>query len=254
MKRLKSINNHIKKIGFAQTLSYLFQRFYLKKGELIRLKVPGLKLPLYLRNRYYDTHIFHQIFIREEVDFYYDSKVKIIMDCGANIGLASLYFLRKFPDAEIISIEPEFLNFNLLKTNTQAYKNIKVLHSAVWFENKNLKIIDNGEGEASYITSETGSLKSIEEVKAFTINEIMLMNNLKFIDLLKMDIEGSEYEIFNNDVSEWLNKSNMIAVEIHEYLKPGVTEIIHSKMKTEYNKFMKGEYSVFIRKTSHNLC
>jgi len=68
-----------------------------------------------LRNKFYDTAIFSQIFIYEELNFDLPSEPKTILDCGANTGLATLYFKFKYPQTKIISVEPEQSNFTLLK-------------------------------------------------------------------------------------------------------------------------------------------
>jgi len=246
MLRLDSIKSHIKKIGIYQTFTYLLQRLILRKGSLIKIKVPGLVNSIFLRNKYYDTHIFHQIFIREEVSFEYNKPPDIIVDCGANIGLSTLFFQRQFPNAVIISIEPELSNYHLLQRNIKKYKNIKILHAAVWYKNCFLKIIDTGGGVASFITSEAEKPdNSIEEINAYNISEIMKMFDLEYIDLIKIDIEGSEYEIFKNDSDIWIEKTKIVAVEIHESLKPGATKLIHSTLQDKFEMSTLGEYSVF---------
>lgn len=249
MHRLNSLKLHIEKIGFFQTFNYVLQRFFFKKGHNIKLKIPGLKNSVFLRNKYYDTHIFNQIFIREEVNFGSNNDPKIIFDCGANIGLSTLYFRRQFPNAVIISIEPEMSNFNMLMKNTRDYNKINCLHAAVWSKNTKVNIIDIGEGVASFITNElenTGNI--IEKITAVTISEIMAKFDVSFIDLIKMDIEGSEYELFDYKPEDWTVRINMLAVELHEGLKPGVTYLIKSKMGDKFINYHVGEYSVFKRK------
>ena len=249
MQKLNSLKLHIAKIGLFQTVSYLLQRLFLKKGNHIKLKVPGLKNELLLRNKYYDTHIFNQIFIREEVNFGSDIDPKIIIDCGANIGLSTLYFRRQFPDSLIISIEPELSNFNMLLKNASNYNKINCIHAAVWKENSNVSIIDNGEGTASFITRELESAGNIiEQTPALTIRAIMSQFNISFVDLIKMDIEGSEYELFDYKPEEWTERINMLAVELHEGLKSGVTSLVNSKMGDKFINYKKGEYSVYKRK------
>jgi len=249
MHRLNSLKVHFEKIGLFQTFFYLLQRIFLRKGHYIKLKIPGLENPVFLRNKYYDTHIFNQIFIRDEVNFGYTNDPKIIVDCGANIGLSTLYFKRQFPNSHIISIEPEFSNFNLMKKNTKNYNKINCLHAAVWNQNTKVNVIDTGEGVASFITKEvenTGNI--IEQTNAFTLTEIISKFNISFIDLVKMDIEGSEYELFDYKPEAWTERINMLALELHENLKPGVTKLIKSKMDGKFINYQVGEYCVFKRK------
>lgn len=249
MRKLNSLQLHFEKIGLFQTFIYLFQRLVLKKGHLIKLKIPGLKDPVFLRNKYYDTHIFNQIFIREEVNFGSNNYPKMIVDCGANIGLSTLYFRRQFPNSFIISIEPELSNFKLLLKNASNYDKIDCLHAAVWNKNGKVNIIDNGGGVASFITKQVGEHDNIVgQIDSFTIKEVMSKFNVPFIDLVKMDIEGSEFELFDHKTEEWTNKIDMLAIELHEGLKPGVTLLVNSRMGDRFINYKVGEYSVFKRK------
>ena len=68
------------------------------------------------------------------------------MDAGANIGLASILFANRFPQAKIFAIEPEHDNFNLLADNVCTYDNIVPLHAALWGENATIHLTDPGDG------------------------------------------------------------------------------------------------------------
>jgi FkbM family methyltransferase len=183
------------------------------------------------------------------VNFGNNIEPKIIIDCGANIGLSTLYFRRQFPNSVIISIEPELSNFNMLLKNTSNYDKIDCLHAAVWNKNSKVNVIDNGGGVASFITKEPGEDGNIiEQITSFTIPEIMSKYSVEFIDLIKMDIEGSEFELFDYNPKEWTGRINMLAVELHEGLKPGVTHLINSKMNDTFINYQVGEYRVFKRK------
>jgi len=74
---------------------------------------------------------FYQIFIREEYEIEHERPVNVILDCGANIGLAAIYYIHKFPDAQIISIEPEESNCEMLEENTRLYPGIKPVKAAL---------------------------------------------------------------------------------------------------------------------------
>ena len=263
----------------------------LKKGSLIKLNLIGLSSPIYLRNKYYDTHIFHQIFIRKELDFEIPNNPKVIVDCGANIGLSTLYLKRKYKESKIISIEPEESNFNMLSINTRQYKDVDILQNAVWFKNTLLQLVDGGEGHASFKTFEnrSGYLKkeiTNQPISLFTdlnniqvtfentslvttdrmvvsfgeitypskfifhtvsISEIVRKFNLNSIDLIKLDIEGSEFEIFKHEPLEWIKNINCIAVEIHENMRPGCTDLIDTALKQDFTKSYLGEYSIYIK-------
>ncbi|RZK02930.1 MAG: hypothetical protein EOO43_23210 [Flavobacterium sp.] len=70
----------------------------------------------------------------------------------------------------------------------------------------------------------------------------------EIIDLIKIDIEGSEYEVFRYNSDCWIKSSRLIAVEIHENLKPGVTKIIEDALENEFDESQVGEYRLFENK------
>jgi len=60
-----------------------------------------------------------------------------------------------------------------------------------------------------------------------------------------MDIEGSEYELFDNTPMEWVFNVKNLAIEIHEYMRPGSSAIINTVMENKFLKSSHGEYSLF---------
>lgn len=133
MKRLK---NYIKKWGFAGL------GLYIKKKNIfsryISFQLPEFKEPIYLRHNTSDVKTFDKIFLEDEYDFDPELSPELIIDAGANIGAASIYFALKYPDATIISLEPEKTNFNILKKNSKKYKNICCLNKALGYTKKSL--------------------------------------------------------------------------------------------------------------------
>jgi hypothetical protein len=75
--------------------------------------------PTWLRPDSSDLLTMREVFLDRDYDFPVRDNVKYIVDAGANIGLASIFFANKYPDAKIIAIEPEKENFLLLKRNAQ---------------------------------------------------------------------------------------------------------------------------------------
>ena len=244
-KRLKYIFIHIRKIGFVSTIDYFLQRLLKSKDMLIKLNIGSLPHSIFLRNKTYDVFIFYQIFIKEDLLFDYKPPVSTILDCGANIGLATLYYQKKFPGARIISIEPENDNYELLLRNTKDYSNIITLKTGVFSEDCDLNVVDIGEGEASYrIMRNPGPWKIIQTVKCRSINSIMKEFLFPEIDILKMDIEGSEKEcLFANDI-EWLQKTKHFLLEIHENIHPGITNKILELIPSSSKISTHGEYTI----------
>lgn len=232
------------KLGTAGTLGFALRRLFKPKGSLIRLRVKNGGR-LYLRNGFSDTVIFSQIFIYEELDFDLPFSPKIIIDCGANIGLSTLYFKFKYPDVKIVSVEPEASNFELLKKNTAAYTDIHLLKNGIWNKTCDLYLVDTGEGHDSFQVSETPTDKNLAaRIEAVSIADVLERFGLAKVDLVKMDIEGSEYACFKGNHSEWTEKTVCIAVEIHEHMHPGCFSLINHSLPN-YRNQSKGEYEIY---------
>jgi len=162
--------------------------------------------------------VFHQIFIEQQYALIGDLKeCNLIIDCGANAGYATLFFLNKFPRANILAIEPEYSNFKICERNLSFYKKrVKCINSAVWSSRTGLVISRNPYGNGfdwAFQVNEAGS----EEPDLYSVDIDSLIHEAgsNVIDLLKIDIEGAESEIFNTKYSKWLSKTKNLMIELH---------------------------------------
>ncbi len=244
--RIKYIAKHISKIGLLSTLSYFIQRMTKAKGAFIAIKIKGLAYPVYLRSKTYDSNIFYQIFIDEELEISYKGPIKTILDLGGNIGLSTLFFLRKFPQAKIVTVEPASDNFDLLTKNTEQYPNVQRLKVGVYSKDCTLYLVDIGEGEASYrVLEDAGTYRVMDTISCVSISTIRKNFQLDHIDLLKMDIEGSEEACVVNAQIDWLFDTTYFMVEIHDSLKAGLSTAIKSAIPSSFHVSQHGEYSIF---------
>ena len=206
---------------------------------------------LIIRENTSDESVFRQIFVDKEYDIPITIKPKLIIDGGANVGYASMWFANKFPNAEIIAIEPEQSNFNVLEGNTRDLPNVKAIRAGIWHNSTNLKIKSsnfNWSGEWDFVTEE--QLDSTDEtVNSITISQILQESNAEEIDILKLDVEGAEKEIFTYNYEEWLGKVKILIVELHDTYKDGCREAFFSAVKNyDFDTFNKGENVVLVRK------
>ncbi len=137
--------------------------------------------------------------------------VRVILDCGAKVGITALYFASRYPNARIFSIEPNDKNFALLKHNTAVEPRISPIHGAIVGRARNsVRLTTDKPAWGNFITEHAEGL----EVPAFTIEQILELNDLSRIDLLKVDIEGAEKELFAN--SEFMRRVGFVVVELHD--------------------------------------
>ncbi|WP_016991060.1 FkbM family methyltransferase [Flavobacterium sp. ACAM 123] len=159
---------------------------------------------------FYDTY--NEIFGSNIYEFQTNTTKPVIIDCGANMGLSVLYFSKKHPNAEIIAFEPDESVLPFLEKNIQSQKinNVKLHKKAVWTEETHLKFYtDNGLGGRIEKKYENQVPKII---KTLRLRDFLDTQNP--IDMLKMDIEGSEYEVLI-DCEDMLCNVGHIFIEYH---------------------------------------
>lgn len=209
--------------------------------------------PLIVRKNTSDLDVFRQIFVQGDYNLPVKISPKLIIDAGANVGYSALYFNKKYPEAKIIAIEPEASNFEILKMNTRDIKNIIPVHAGLWHKDGILEIIDAGFGKWGFMTVETKKdEKEISKIKTITIDRILKKYGFDKIDLLKIDIEGAEKEIFTRNYDNWLNRVGVLVIELHDHFKPGCSKAFYAAVsKHQWIKKEKGENVILIRKRNY---
>lgn len=143
----------------------------------------------------------------------------LIVDCGANAGFSSAYLLSQFPSASVIAIEPDSDNFDMLCKNTSEFgSRCMQLHAGIWSKDCGLRFSeevfgDGREWSISVRQAEDGESEDIKGLSMHTILKMLPMN--QNIDLLKIDIEGSEKDLFKVDCQDWLKHVDNIIIELH---------------------------------------
>lgn len=187
------------------------RRMQERKGRLVEVDVPGMRHPVVLRAGTADVSTFEHIFVWNDYDLDYSKPIRAIIDAGGNIGLAAVFFANRFPDARIISIEPEAANFQLLQQNVAPYPNIVPLQAALWSEDAHLGLSNPDARVDSY---RFDSVSSNHVVQAFSMPSLLARFGLDHIDVLKIDIEGGESVVFASE-RQWMRQIGMFVIELH---------------------------------------
>lgn len=166
---------------------------------------------------------------------------KVIVDVGANIGVYSIYIARKFPHAKVYAIEPEESNYNQLLRNIRLNKltNINPIRA----------IVSTEIGTRTLFLSTISTCHSIEfriGGEKQTVESIKL-SCLGRIDLLKVDIEGAEYEVFK----DYIPDCKLIVMEVHTAANHGESKLVN-KFAQKYNIINESPIYKFIRKSCAN--
>jgi FkbM family methyltransferase len=204
--------------------------------------------PLSIRIPSTDVLLYRQIFERHEYDVPVARPPRVIVDAGANVGLASVFFAHRFPDARIIAIEPEAGNFALLAKNVADYPNVVPVKAALWSDNAVIDLFDPGAGPWGYVVGTADDVPGAwrQHADGVTLDEIMRMYRLDRIDLLKLDIEGSEREVLGAS-SAWIDAVDAVIVELHDRKKPGCTRAFEAVAPRFDSHWHRGENEYLLR-------
>lgn len=221
-----------------------------KRIDKVKYRYNGKKYPIYYRPASSDVILIHIILVWDrEYDIDADpSKFDAILDLGANIGLFSMLYHLRYPEKRIVAVEPEIHNYRLLKRNLkQTGKKAVPVRSGIWWRTSVLEVIDQGEDWAfSVIETDHVSDRSIQ---GMSIDDIIKDMGIKGRILVKMDIEGSEREIFQHmGTQKWLDNTIFLIMEIHDDEKSALYQLINTEMTCRgFSSSRKGENMIFQR-------
>lgn len=195
--------------------------------RLVAVNPGGIRHPVHVRVRTSDVSAYQQIFLRREYEFAVRRAPRTIVDAGANVGYASVYFANRYPDATIVALEPEPSNFEMLVRNTRPYPNVRPVHGALWSEDGELDLVaHDSAGHWGFMTEAHGTRapdargRVSGATPAFSVPTLLRQHGIDHVDVFKIDIEGAEREVFA-DASAWLPGVDTLIVELHEHRKPG---------------------------------
>jgi FkbM family methyltransferase len=212
---------------------YLLVRKELARGAAGNpkpMRIRDVPHPVWLRESTSDFEIMEQIFLRREYDFaewsshhemirktydelLRDRKVPVIIDCGANIGYASIWFAIRYPQAIVYAVEPEPGNFAVLRRNASGYPNIVPIHAGV--SDRVTKVsLRNPADEPWACQTEEDDQGSVETV---TLPDLIDSRPNGAPLIVKVDIEGYETSLFRSNTG-WAGRTPLVIFEMHDWL------------------------------------
>jgi FkbM family methyltransferase len=190
-------------------------------GYVSNIKLSTIKYPFFLRAKTSDVSVFSQVFLRNEYDIEFDNP-KIVIDGGANVGLFAIWIKNKYPDAKIVCVEPDPENFAILQKNVAPYDGIYCANCGLWDKDTKLRVYDKYNiGKWAMIVEE--DLKD-GNIAAMSISTLFRKYDISNCDVLKLDVETSEKQIFSANFEEWLPKVKNVVIELHDRMQAGCSK------------------------------
>lgn len=202
--------------------SVLYARELLGDRGTVRVRCRGHRLVLRLGTS--DILVLYSVFVAEDYGGELPAPPETIIDAGAYVGYSAIYLAARYPGARILALEPDRSNFALLVTNVSRHGNVVPLNQALWREPGRVQLRDRGTGHWAFsLVGRTAEGRGEASVEAVTVAQLAERFSFDRIDLLKIDVEGAEKEIFETS-GDWLGRVGAIYAELHDRINPGCTE------------------------------
>ena len=173
---------------------------------------------------YYEHDRFiNEVLIQKEYDVLIPPNIRgkddlVVMDLGCNIGTFSLFIYDKAKKIYAIDLSRkciELLNQTIKENN---FTKMTTINQTIYKSNGRIGVTSLDETDGGNCIRGNDFM-----VDAITFSELMKQHNIEYIDLLKIDVEGTEYEIFESDsFKEVKDKVHVIIGESHKGFFPPV--------------------------------
>lgn len=176
--------------------------------------------------------------------------VPVIVDAGANVGFAALWFARLYPQAKIVSIEPDPANFDLLSTNVRGQSQVLAVHAAIGAAAGFVQLSNQSMGWAT----QTTRVEAAAGIPIMTVDQAIaeVPNGVPLI--VKIDIEGFEQDLFSDNL-QWLDKAYAVFVEPHDWMDPSANTSRAFQRefgRRDFNLYIRGENLLYVSNAPDN--
>jgi FkbM family methyltransferase len=167
-----------------------------------------------------DLDVFRQIFLEREYACLDGVRsVQLVIDCGANVGYSSAWFLSRFPTCRVIAVEPDAGNYGQLVRNLAPYgKRAKSIRSGVWSRRVGLKFSETPyrDGREWSVQVREAGAGETPDMTAVDIASLLAEAGYPTISILKIDIEAAERYVFAENHKAWLGAVENLVIELHD--------------------------------------
>ncbi len=168
-----------------------------------------------------------------------------IIDAGANVGYAACWFASRYPTATVFAVEPDEANLDLLSRNVSAFPTVVIVAAALSAHSGEQPMFDVGLPDSFRVGDEHDG-EPMGLVRCVSIPDLIEMSPMSRIDLLKLDIEGSERDLLLG-CADWIDKVDVVVAELHDRFLPGCTRAFVQATSGFSTEFQRGENWFAIR-------
>ena len=180
---------------------------------------------IFYRSGTADPFVIYQVLFRrgKKAEYYMPPglKPKIILDIGSNIGASIIYFNREFPDAKIFGFEPHPDTFRILEQNVAGLSGVTVFNYGLGAIDQRLAVQADQVNFGAFNTrghyKDRGHPAVAVECEIRRLDEVLRELGIAQVDLIKIDCEGAEVDIFSRLPDEILNRCQWIVGEFHDH-------------------------------------
>lgn len=214
---LNNIKNHNNWLAY-----YVYKYFKNKHEGFVFKNRSGLSVDVPKRMmQTYKECFFDECYFKGLPSHVLKQPVKTAVDIGANVGYFSLFLLSKYPKATIFAYEPIPNNFELLQQYQRENKksDFHIFNQAVSDDTVKSITLNYDASDAFTTNASIRSQSHLGDtitVNTTSLEAIFKTNKLEYLDFLKLDCEGAEYDILYSTSNSILKKIKIIALETHE--------------------------------------
>lgn len=186
-------------------------------GPAVALPVPGSDRRVFVRPGTSDVLVYRDIFVLEQYGQLPVDRVETIVDCGANIGLTSAYLLSAHSAARSIAIESDGDNIALCRRNLDSFgQRATVVHAALWDRPGQFAVRPERAGTWASAVRPATAADQQRVVPGVTLPGLISQFELRQIDILKIDVEGAEVQIFSAADLSWLDRVGCLMIDLED--------------------------------------
>jgi FkbM family methyltransferase len=192
-------------------------------SSLARLRWAGRDV--FYRSGTADPFVIYQILLKggKKAEYYVPPTLrpKVILDIGSNIGASIIYFRETFPDTQIFGFEPHPDTFRILEKNVSGLNRVRIFNYGLGANRQRVAVkaddVNFGAFNTRGVFKDRGFPAATVECEVRRLDDVLRENGIAQVDLIKIDCEGAEADVFSSLPDAILNRCHWIVGEFHDH-------------------------------------